>query len=86
MKMIGMSDPFNGDRFCRSRPLRPGRRNVQHKAARNQGLAGGSRNSSADAKCLGSQPSHRNSTIPAIHVHGDVVVNHEHDWCASRHR
>ncbi len=36
MKMIGMSGPFNGDLLLQVETIETRKRNVQHKAARNQ--------------------------------------------------
>src|SRR6266446_4830560 len=58
MKMIGMSSRSTATRFCRSRPLRPGRltSSTRQLAARTRGRA---RNSCADANVSGRQPAQR---------------------------
>src|SRR2546430_5261713 len=94
MKMIGMSVRSLAMRFCRSRPLRPGREtsSMRQLGTRTRGRL---RNSCADANISGSQPSKRinnssdsrtetsSSTTNTIGVPSDMGDDHT-SWPSAR--
>src|SRR5712675_3368503 len=80
----GHVDPIAGDAFLQIETIETWKRNVKHEAARNK-------DSRAAEKFLCGHEYFRLPTFAANQqlqrlAYGDVVVNHEHDWCAVRHR
>src|SRR5215471_8983898 len=81
MKMIGMSARSTATRFCKSRPLRPGRLTSRTRQL-GTGTRGQDRNSCADSNVSGCQPAkrcHRRQRIRlAFRATSTITLRHQH--------
>ena len=76
-------DPIAGHAFLQIETIETWKRNVKYEAARNK-------DSWTAEKFLRGREYFRQPAFEANQqlqrfAYGDVVVNHEHDWCAVRH-